>query len=155
MAEFPQMSQICTKPLTSAKYNWLIQTFPKLLQGLYYFSFLHKVATSGYGEPSERHSSAEECPSRNPCLDTFPWRVNWLELEVPTKNKDFIQLTSPETPEAIAAIKLVLGLLVPDQKHHGHSGRYSLKLKFVPKTLTGYLHTSSLSARSGILYSPS
>lgn len=67
----------------------------------------------------------------------------------------FIQLTFRETPEAIAAVKLVLGLLVPDQNHHSHSSRYSLKLKFVPKTLTDYLHTSSLPARSGILYPPS
>jgi len=110
---------------------------------------------SGYGEPSEKHSSAEKSPSRNAYLDTFPWRVKWRELEVPTKNKGFIQLTFPETPEDIAAIKLGLELLVPDQNHHNHSNRYSLELKSVPKTLTGYLHTSSLPTRSGILYHPS
>lgn len=145
--QITQMSRICTKPLISAKFSWY-KLFLHLLLGLYYLSFLRKGTTSGYGEPSERHSSAEECPSRNTCLVTFPWRVNWPELEVPTKNKGFIQLTFPEKPEAIAAIKLVLGLLVPDQNHHSHCSRYSLKLKFVSKTLTGYLHTSSLPTRS-------
>lgn len=79
---------------------------------MYNFSFLCKVTTSGYGEPPERHSSAEKCPSRNACLDTFPWRVNWPELEFPTKKKKkktqaFYSTDLPETPEAIAAIKLI------------------------------------------------
>lgn len=75
-----------------------------------------------------------------------------VRIRSPYKTQRVIQLTFLETPEAIAAIELVLELSVPDQNHHCHSGRYSLKLKFFPKTPTGYLHTSSLPARSGLFY---
>lgn len=148
------MSWIHRKLLISAKYN-LYKLFLQQLQVLYYFSFLcsqYKAAWKAFRKPL----LSRKMPVRNPCLDTFSWTVNRPELAISTlkKPKGFVQPTFPETPEGIIAIKVVVGILIPDQIHHGHRGRYSLKQKFVPKTPTGQLHTSSLPDRTGILYLP-